>query len=55
MTKNSEKFIKDCKGFMDETNTDIVSVGCYAKKRRKFIVFAKDTKHLDIIKASFKT
>ena len=55
MCKNTEKFIKDVTDFMDETDTDIVSVGCYAKKIRTFVVFAKDSSHLDKIKASFKS
>lgn len=54
MTNNAEKFVKDVLGFMDETNLAVVSVGCYAKPIRRFIIFAKDPKHLEKIVKNFE-
>ena len=40
MTKNAEKFVTDVTGYMEDTGVQVISIGCYAVKLRRFILFA---------------
>ena len=40
MTKQAEKFTADCLGFLQDGKLAALSVGCYAKTIRRFIIFA---------------
>ena len=44
----TDHFVSDVLGFLKVDKCDVVSVGCYAKKKRRLILFAADENNLKV-------